>query len=280
MPICEFCNKDFELAFNRSFQKCCSGDCSKKLWFKKQSELRNSLIPEYTCEYCQNKFRPQRKLKEHLKKWCSNHCKLEAFKKEKRLANKERHDQMDKTCKFCNEKFDIRTHENEEYCSRKCLAEFHKAELRKQSAEIRAATVKQCLLCAKEFNPKRTLKEIYCSKHCQRLIGKRIYGMMQRVYDDTNTNKSDRSHHVLGYTPDQLLEHLKKCPIWASIKDDNWHLDHIFPIIAFVRKGITDPAIICCLENLQPMLGRKNCSKGSKYDQQSFDEWLRGKTNV
>lgn len=56
-----------------------------------------------------------------------------------------------------------------------------------------------------------------------------------------------------------------------------WHIDHIFPLKAFVDYGILDPALANCLENLQPMLGKENISKSAKYDKFSFENWLESK---
>lgn len=94
--------------------------------------------------------------------------------------------------------------------------------------------------------------------------------MMQSVYEDTRTEKKDHAHKVLGYTPTQLLEHIQKHPNWQKLKTGSWHLDHIFPIIAFVRNGIKDPKVICALDNLQPLSGLENCSKNDNYDEQAF----------
>ena len=54
-------------------------------------------------------------------------------------------------------------------------------------------------------------------------------------------------------------------------------MDHIFPIQAFVDYGIKDIKLINCLENLQPLNGKENCSKGDKYDVEKFEKWLESK---
>jgi hypothetical protein len=82
---------------------------------------------------------------------------------------------------------------------------------------------------------------------------------------------------MLGYSPKQLQEHLKSHPNWQSVKNGKWHLDHIFPINAFKEHGIDDLKIINCLENLQPMEGRANISKGRKYNEKEFLDWLNKK---
>jgi len=44
-----------------------------------------------------------------------------------------------------------------------------------------------------------------------------------------------------------------------------WHIDHIKPVSVFVKEGITDPKIICALDNLQPLWAKDNLRKGVKY---------------
>ena len=44
-----------------------------------------------------------------------------------------------------------------------------------------------------------------------------------------------------------------------------WHIDHIKPVSAFVKERITDPKIICALDNLQPLWAKDNLRKGVKY---------------
>ena len=60
-------------------------------------------------------------------------------------------------------------------------------------------------------------------------------------------------------------------------KNDDWHLDHIFPIKAFIDNGIKDLKLINSLDNLQPISSVKNLSKGDRYDQLEFQKWLLAK---
>ena len=74
---------------------------------------------------------------------------------------------------------------------------------------------------------------------------------------------------VHGYTYEDLTQHLesqfKDGMSWENRSE--WHIDHIKPIKAFLDEGITDPAIINALDNLQPLWAHENRSKGAKYDQ-------------
>jgi len=82
--------------------------------------------------------------------------------------------------------------------------------------------------------------------------------------------KLDYSHKLLGYTARELQSHLEKHPSWEKLKDTDWHLDHIFPIKAFFEHGITDIALINCLDNLQPLSQKKNNSTVSHWFHASF----------
>ena len=87
-------------------------------------------------------------------------------------------------------------------------------------------------------------------------------------------DKTERTHKLLGFTPDELQKHVKSDPNWNAVKDGDWNLDHIFPIIAFIEHGITDVSLICCLENLRPTTGDRNRKKNRKYDKNEFVKWL------
>lgn len=56
--------------------------------------------------------------------------------------------------------------------------------------------------------------------------------------------------------------------------ENGYHIDHIFPIKAFVDYGIYDSKLISCDENLQPLSPKENMSKGGKYVKKDFERWL------
>ena len=58
---------------------------------------------------------------------------------------------------------------------------------------------------------------------------------------------------MLGYTVNELKNHIHNHPNWSNIKKNNWHLDHMFPVKAFLDYGIIDLKLINCLDNLQPL---------------------------
>ena len=74
---------------------------------------------------------------------------------------------------------------------------------------------------------------------------------------------------LLGYTQSEFIEHIesqfKEGMSWE--RRSEFHVDHIKPIKAFIDEGITDPAVINALSNLQPLWAHENRSKGAKFKQ-------------
>jgi len=269
--ICSFCKNGFVTQYNS--QKYCSKGCketanliSKKNWKEnKKKELRSE--NKKVCFYCAIEFEAYF-YNGNKQKFCSANCKTEHAKgKIERLPTKPI------VCKFCNIDF-LATRKDKKFCSNDCRMNYHKQNWRSDTQEERNSVKKSCPICDKEFTPKKTMKQIYCTRKCANSIQKRVYSMMSNCYNLTNSTKADHAHEVLGYSPSDLLEHLEKFSQWKSLRNQKWHLDHIFPIIAFVRKGITDISLICRLDNLQPLQGTVNCSKNDTYDEELFNEWL------
>lgn len=98
--------------------------------------------------------------------------------------------------------------------------------------------------------------------------------MIKECLLNINEKKKDKSHKILGYTIRNLIDHIENHSNWPNVKNKKWHLDHIFPIKAFIDYGVTDLKIINCLENLQPLSDIENTSKGCKYDKAKFENWL------
>jgi len=89
--------------------------------------------------------------------------------------------------------------------------------------------------------------------------------------------KNNKTEKMLGYTYKDLKTCIKNHPNYIKVKDDKWHIDHIFPIKAFLDYHIKDVKLINCLDNLEPIEAIKNLRKNCKYDKNKFEEWLRTK---
>jgi hypothetical protein len=120
------------------------------------------------------------------------------------------------------------------------------------------------------WNPNREQIEL------NKLFQKRCYNLLSRSLKATNIDKIDCKHKILGYSPEELQKHILNHPNFNPNWVD-WHIDHKFPIHAFIEHNILDLKVMNCLDNLQPMNGTHNLSKGATYDLQEFKNWLKEK---
>ena len=111
-------------------------------------------------------------------------------------------------------------------------------------------------------------------KRLNDLFRKKCYKALNSSLKATGKEKVGHTSDMLGYTPAELQEHIKNDPNWVGVKDEDWHIDHFWPIQAFVDHGINDIALINCLENLRPITQRENNIKSGKYDEKKFLKWL------
>lgn len=83
---------------------------------------------------------------------------------------------------------------------------------------------------------------------------------------------------ILGYDWIDLKNHILAHPNWKTLADkESYHVDHVFPVKAFLDYGIKDPKIICALENLQPLDKGVNMKKNRYYNKEEFEKYLRNK---
>jgi len=88
-----------------------------------------------------------------------------------------------------------------------------------------------------------------------------LYSTIKRM----DTKKSDTTIVELGYSANELKEHLTK-QFKSGMNWDNhgeWEIDHIRPVTKFPKD--TDIKIVCSLDNLQPLWKRDNLIKSNKY---------------
>jgi hypothetical protein len=110
-------------------------------------------------------------------------------------------------------------------------------------------------------------------KRFRKMCGQFIHRYMRA----TGEKKTRYTHELLGYTPQQLQNHILNHPNMKLCEEKEWHVDHYFPIQAFLDAGIYDLKIINCLPNLRPMPGPENLSKADRYDEKEFKKWLSEK---
>lgn len=90
-------------------------------------------------------------------------------------------------------------------------------------------------------------------------------GMLNSVIKRMGTNKEKNTYDVLGYSAEELKNHIESLFL-ENMSWDNWgewHIDHIRPISSFDKTE--SPKIINALENLQPLWAIDNIKKGNKF---------------
>ncbi len=75
-------------------------------------------------------------------------------------------------------------------------------------------------------------------KRLNDLFRKKCYKALSSTLKATGKEKVGHTSDMLGYGPKELQEHIIEHPNWNKVKDENWHLDHIFPINAFLESKI------------------------------------------
>jgi hypothetical protein len=115
----------------------------------------------------------------------------------------------------------------------------------------------------------------------RRQYAKKIHSMLYKCYQKFNLKKEIKSFESLGYTHYDLGFHITNHPNYKNaIKNNDMHIDHIFPIQAFIDFGLCEIEhikIINSLENLQPLDAFDNLSKNDKYNKEEFIKFLKSK---
>ena len=85
---------------------------------------------------------------------------------------------------------------------------------------------------------------------------------------ERNINKINTTFDLLGYTLEELMSHLEALFTEGMTWDNygEWHVDHKIPMNSFNFETTDDPEFkeCWCLDNLQPLWGPDNLSKGTK----------------
>jgi hypothetical protein len=100
-----------------------------------------------------------------------------------------------------------------------------------------------------------------------RLVHNIRYGVWACL-KESHIKKVQRTFQILPYTIEELKQHLetqfKDNMTWENYGE--WHVDHKTPISSFNFTSVKDPEFLECwsLDNLQPLWGEENWSKGCK----------------
>lgn len=92
--------------------------------------------------------------------------------------------------------------------------------------------------------------------------------MLSDVLKKVKLTKETSTETLLGYSSEELKVHLeglfREGMQWSN--HGEWHVDHIKPVSAFIREGITCMKTINALSNLQPLWARENLTKHAKWE--------------
>ena len=100
-------------------------------------------------------------------------------------------------------------------------------------------------------------------------LGIRTRTAVWQLLKEHGIKKTNKTFALLGYTIEELMTHLEK-QFTEGMTWDNygeWHVDHIIPMCSFKFENTDDEGFKECwsLNNLQPLWGKDNLSKGTRY---------------
>jgi hypothetical protein len=102
-----------------------------------------------------------------------------------------------------------------------------------------------------------------------------------RLRHALGNNKKDHTMDLIGCTVEQMLQHIESqfTPgmTWDNQGkgDDEWQIDHIIPFVAFDTSNRDEQFIVSWYQNLQPLWGPDNWSKGGKYTEEGKQDLIR-----
>jgi len=105
--------------------------------------------------------------------------------------------------------------------------------------------------------------------------------LRSRLRRALGNNKKDHAIDLLGCTVEQMVQHIEKqfTPgmTWNNRgkADDEWEIDHIVPFAAFDLSIAENQFIVSWYQNLQPLWGLDNRSKGGKYTEEDKQSLIR-----
>lgn len=99
-------------------------------------------------------------------------------------------------------------------------------------------------------------------------LGIRTRTAVWQMLKERNVNKSNKTFILLGYSIEELMQHLERLFTEGMTWDNygEWHVDHKLPMNSFKFESTDDIGFKECwkLSNLQPLWGPDNLSKGTK----------------
>lgn len=144
----------------------------------------------------------------------------------------------------------------------KLWAKDKKEYLKNKHREWREANREHVNKYSREYEAKR------CKEDPKYKLGKRTRTAVYTCIKEANVAKYRSTFQLLGYTLEELMNHLESLFTEGMTWDNygEWHVDHKIPMNSFIFESIEDSEFKLCwgLNNLQPLWGPDNLSKGCK----------------
>ena len=254
---CELCGESFTGHCNSKF---CSKMCRKKVDAKRNAKRYKDKrkIIQCECKICGNTF-----VKRNAQITCSEECRV--------IRNQNNQSRWRKdNAAWLKEYKKLNPNKPKDPNRIRMLRE----------AKLPPIVEIKCKECKEYFTPKTRAKHItFCSNLCKvrwwtkepkTNLCTRIRNGLHKCMNDRGIKKQNSTFDYLDFTPEELLSHIES-QFTDGMSWDNkgeWHVDHIRPIASFNFDSTEHPEFKECwaLENLQPMWGSDNCSKGSLWE--------------
>ena len=139
------------------------------------------------------------------------------------------------------------------------ISKYHSNNYKKNKDRIDAAN-----LAYRKANPEKA--KGYVAKWAKKnTLNRFMRDSLKRILTNWKGGRA-KQEGIMGYTEVELKTHLErqfvKGMTWENRSE--WHIDHIISISTHIKNGETNPAIINCLSNLQPVWAKDNLAKSNK----------------
>jgi hypothetical protein len=247
------------------------------------------------CAECKNRLQRERRSMESEKEKIRAYCSTDKYKKrrkerklenggyfkivQKRLEQVENRERAGR--KFISKEeaieFGLPRYFDGSICKRGHMAERSLANANCCQCAIEKSRTKSAKKRKAEYYQENKERLVEASVKLQRKMYKEspkakaavaIRNMLKRVLYKGERRKHGGSYEMMGFSHDDLIRDMeskfKEGMSWSNY--GKWHIDHIVPVSWFINNGITDPAVVNALSNLQPLWAEENLSKGNSVD--------------
>jgi GNAT superfamily N-acetyltransferase len=134
--------------------------------------------------------------------------------------------------------------------------------------------------CWKCGNAKKSGSNSYrCNPNRNEILSRKTFRKLceRLIIRTLQSSKKTKTNKLLGYSPEQLRLRIEEMIVSGGLQGKSIHIDHYFPVSAFLEYEIYDPKLINALDNLRPLEKIDNLEKHDKYNPEEFLKWLQSK---